>query len=147
MTKTTILPVVLCVCEVWSLTKKDGGRLMSFGKWIIRRLLYQRVTGGWRKLNNEGLSSLYSPPDSRAIKPRRQDGRYMYSEWVTQTRTNLRLEWLIGKDPLRRARRRWEDNIKWFLEKYGLGCGLNLSGWGYGPVASFCEPCYKNCVP
>ena len=28
-----------------------------------------------------------------------------------------------GKRPLRRPRRRWEDNIKMYLEEVGRGCG------------------------
>jgi hypothetical protein len=41
------------------------------------------------------------------------------------------------KRPVVRPRRRWEDNIREDLEK--IGCGLDLFGLGYGPVAGCCE--------
>jgi hypothetical protein len=44
-----------------------------------------------------------------------------------------------GKRPLRRPRRRWEDNIKMDLQKVGWGYGLDQAGSGQGQVASTCE--------
>jgi hypothetical protein len=50
---------------------------------------------------------------------------------------------LVGKPerkrPLKRPRHRWEDNIKMDLREIGLGCGLDSSGSGEGPVAGSCE--------
>jgi hypothetical protein len=46
-----------------------------FGNRVLRRIFGQRrdeVTGGWRKLHNEELHNLYSPPNIiRMIKSKR----------------------------------------------------------------------------
>jgi hypothetical protein len=62
--------------------------------------------GGWRRLLNEELHNLYVSPDIlRVIKPRRMSGAYnAYGREMS---------------PLRRPRRRWEDNIKMFLGETG----------------------------
>jgi hypothetical protein len=64
------MPVVLYGCETWSLTLREEHRLK-----VLRRIFGQKrdeVTGGWRKLHNEELHSLYSSPGIiRMIKSRR----------------------------------------------------------------------------
>jgi hypothetical protein len=82
------------------------------------------VTGGWRKLHNEELHSLYSSP-SRMIKSRRM-------RWVGHVtgmgakRNAYRI--LVGKPegkrPLGRPRHRWVDSIKINLREIGWG-GVN----------------------
>ena len=78
------------------------------------------VTGEWRKLHNEELSDLYSLPIIvRVVKSRRMrwagnvarmgEGRGVYRV-------------LMGKRPLGRPRRRWEDNIKMDPQEVGRGC-------------------------
>jgi hypothetical protein len=78
--------------------------------------------GSWRKLHNDELHSLYSSPNIvRVIKSRRMrwvghvarmgKGRGLYRVLV---------ERLEGKRPLRRPRRRWEDNIKMDLREIGI---------------------------
>jgi hypothetical protein len=42
-----------------------------------------------------------------------------------------------GKRPLGRPRRRWEDNIRMDLRE--IGCGLDSSGLGQGPVVAYYE--------
>jgi hypothetical protein len=73
--KTIILPVVLYGCENWSLTLKEGQRLRVFENRVLRRIFGPKrdeVTGGWRRLHNEELNDLYSPPNViRVIKSRR----------------------------------------------------------------------------
>jgi hypothetical protein len=72
--KNTILPVVLYVCETWSLTLKEEQRLRVFENRVLRIFAPKRdeMTGGWRKLHNEELHNLYSPPNIiRMIKSRR----------------------------------------------------------------------------
>jgi hypothetical protein len=62
---TIILPVVLCGCEIWSLTLRNEHRLMMFEDIVLRRIFGQRghkVTGGCRKLHNDELHNLYSSP-------------------------------------------------------------------------------------
>jgi hypothetical protein len=81
------------------------------------------VTGEWRRLHNEELNNLYSPPNIvRVIKSRRmrwvghvarmREGRGVYSILVGRHE---------GKRPLGRPKRRWEDNIKMDLRDLGWG--------------------------
>jgi hypothetical protein len=58
-------PVVLCGCETWSLTLREGHRLRVFENRVLRRIFGPKrdeVTGEWRKLHNEKLHNLYSSP-------------------------------------------------------------------------------------
>jgi hypothetical protein len=70
--KTTILPVVLYGCKIWSLTIRDMHRLRMFGNRVLRRIFGSKrdeMTGGWTQLLNEELYS--SPNVIRVIKLRR----------------------------------------------------------------------------
>jgi hypothetical protein len=73
--KTIILPVVLCVCETWSLMLRELRRLRVFENRVLRRIFGPKrdeVTGEWRKLHSGNLHNLYSSPDIiRQIKLRR----------------------------------------------------------------------------
>ena len=75
----------------------------------------------WRKLHNEVLSGLYSSPNIvREIKSRRM--RWAgHPVRMEQRRGVYRvvLGTPEGKRPLRRQRRRWEDNIKMDLQEVG----------------------------
>jgi hypothetical protein len=72
---TIILPVVLYVCETWSLTLWEEHRLRLFENRVLRRIFGPKrneVTGEWRKLHNEELRDLYfSPSITRIMKSRR----------------------------------------------------------------------------
>jgi len=99
-----------------------------FENRVLRRVFGHKrdeVTGEWRKLNNEELSDLYSLPNIvRVVKSRRMrwawhvarmgEGRGVYRVLVGKP---------DGKRPLRRPRRRWEDNIKMDLQEVGGSCG------------------------
>jgi hypothetical protein len=53
--KTTIFPVVLPECEIWSLTLREEHRLVMFENRVLRRIFGPKrdeATGGWRKLQN-----------------------------------------------------------------------------------------------
>jgi hypothetical protein len=73
--KTKVLPVVLYGYESWSLTLRDEHRLKVFENRMLRRIFGPKkneLKGGWRKLHNEELYNLYSPPNIiRMIKSRR----------------------------------------------------------------------------
>jgi hypothetical protein len=76
--RTIILPVVLYVCETWSLTLREEHRLGVFENKVLRRIFGPKrdeVTGEWRKVHNEEFHDLYSSPSIiRIIKRRRMRG-------------------------------------------------------------------------
>jgi hypothetical protein len=60
--KTIILPVVLYGRETWSLTLREEQRLRVFENRRLFGPKRDEETGNWRKLHNEELHNLYSPP-------------------------------------------------------------------------------------
>jgi hypothetical protein len=70
-----MFPVVLYGCETWSLTLREERRLKVYKNMVLRRIFGLKrteVTGGWRKLQNKKLHSLYSSRSIiRMIKSRR----------------------------------------------------------------------------
>jgi hypothetical protein len=81
------------------------------------------VTGGWRKLHNEGLHNFYSSPSIiTTIKSRKM--RWTGHVLRNGGRRNA-YKILVGKPegmrPLRRPRRRWKDNIKLDLSEIVWG--------------------------
>jgi hypothetical protein len=91
---------------------------------VLRRIFgpKREENGSWRKLHNDELHNLYSSPNIvRVIKSKRMrwaghmtrmgEGRVVYRILVE------RPEW---RRPLRRPRRRWEDNIKMDLREIGI---------------------------
>jgi hypothetical protein len=121
--RTIILPVVLHGCETLSLTVREEHKLMVFENRVLRRISQPKsdgVTGGWRKVHNEELHSLYSLSSTiRIIKSRRM-------RWAGEKNNMYRL--LVGKPEgrsLGRPRHRWIDNIKIYL----LEIGLSVVDW------------------
>jgi hypothetical protein len=124
--RTIILTVVLYGCETWSLILREERRLREFENRVLRRIFgpeKDEVTGVWRKLHNEEFHDLYSSPTIVwVVKSRRlrwvgnvahmREGRVVYRVLVGK---------LEGKRPLGRPRRRWEDNIKAYLQEVGCG--------------------------
>jgi hypothetical protein len=99
-------------------------RLRVFENKVLRKIFgpKREEDGSWRKLHNDELHSLYSPPNIvRVIKLRRMrwgghvarmgEGRGAYKVLVGRPE---------GKRPLERPRRRWEDNIKMNLREIGI---------------------------
>ena len=70
--RATVLSVVLCGCETWSLVLREEHRLRVFENGVLRRIFGPKkdeVAGKWRKLHNEELNVLYfSPNIVRVIK-------------------------------------------------------------------------------
>jgi hypothetical protein len=104
---------------------REERRLRVFENTVLRRIFRpsrDEVTGDWRKLHNEELNDLYSPPSIvRVIRSRRTrwagkvahmgERRGVYRDLVGKPE---------GKRPLGRTRHRWEDDIKMDLSGYGL---------------------------
>jgi hypothetical protein len=96
-----------------------------FENRVLRRIFgpnRDEVTGGWRKLHNEGLRDLYSSPSIVGIiKLRRMRWMRLVAR-IGEKRNAYRI--LVGKPegkrPLGRPRRRWVDNIM----------DLGEVGWG-----------------
>jgi hypothetical protein len=99
-------------------------RLRVFENRVLRRIFGPKREGdrSWRTLHNDELHSLYSSPNIvRVIKSRRMrwaghvartgEGRGVYRVLIGRPE---------GKTPLRRPRRRWEDNIKMDLREIGI---------------------------
>jgi hypothetical protein len=81
----------------------------------------EEVAGGWRRLHNEELHNLYASPHIlKVIKSRRMKwvGHIARMEEMKNAYTILVGE-PEGKKPLRRPRRRWEDNIRTDLKEIG----------------------------
>ena len=90
------MPVVLYGCETWSLTLREERKA-----GVFRRIFGPKrdeVTREWRKLHNEELNDLYCSPNIVGV----------YRVLVGKHK---------GKKPLGRPRRRWEDNIKLYLQE------------------------------
>ena len=87
--------------------------LRVFENRVLRRVFGPKrdeVTGEWRKLHNE---------ESRRMRwaghvARMGEGRGVHRVLVGKPE---------GKRPLRRTRRRWDDNIKMDLQEVGGSCG------------------------
>jgi hypothetical protein len=120
--KTIILPVVLYVCETWSLMLREEHRLRVFENRVLRRIFGPKrdeVTGCWRKLHNEELHGLYSSPGTvRVIKARMMRwAGHVACMGEVRAAYNILVGRPEGRRPLGRPRHRWEDNIKMDLGK------------------------------
>ena len=78
--------------------------------------------GEWRSLHNEELHSLYHSPNIvRVIKSRRLRWAGHIVRMVEgRSAFNILTCKHIGKRPLGRPRRRWEDNIRMGLKEKGV---------------------------
>jgi hypothetical protein len=109
--------VVLYGCETLSLTLREEHRLRVFENRALRRIFGRKrdeMTGGWRKLYNEGLHGLYSSPSIiRVIKARSMGwAGHVARTGEVRGAYNILVRRPEGRKPLGRPRRRWEDNIK-----------------------------------
>jgi hypothetical protein len=103
---------------------REERRLRVSEKRVLRKVFGTKrdeVTGEWRKLCKEELNDLYSLPNIvRVVKSRRmrwaghvarmKEDRGVHRELLGKPE---------GKRPLGRPSRRWEDNIKVYLQEVG----------------------------
>jgi len=95
---------------------REEHRLTVFENTVLRRIYGtgREKDGSWRKLHNDELQSLYSSLNIvKVIKSRRirraghvartGEGRGVYRILLWRTE---------GNRPMRRSRRRWEDNLR-----------------------------------
>jgi hypothetical protein len=102
---------------------------------VLRRIFGLKgdeVTGERRRLHNEKLYDLYSSPD---IIPVIKSKRLRWTEHVVCMGDGRGVYRILvgrpdGKNPLRRPRHRWEDNIKMDLQEVGWGHELDCSRSG-----------------
>jgi hypothetical protein len=126
--RTIIFPVVLYGCETWSLSLREERRLRVFENRVLRREFGSKrdeATGEWRKLHIDELNDLYPLPNIvRMVKSRRMRWAGHVAHMGEETGVHRVLVGKPeGKKPLRRPRRRWEDNIKMDVQEVGEGCG------------------------
>ncbi|KAJ4450395.1 hypothetical protein ANN_01819 [Periplaneta americana] len=119
-----VIPVALYGCETWTLTLREEQRLRVFENKFLRKIFGAKrdeVTGEWRKLHNAELHALYSSPDIiRNIKSRRlRWAGHVARIGESRNAYTVLVERSEEKRPLRRPRRRWEDNIKMDLREVG----------------------------
>jgi hypothetical protein len=103
--------------------------LRVFENRLLRRIFGPKrdeVTGGWRKLHNEELRSLYSSPSIiTMIKSRRMRwAGHVARMGEKRNAYRILVEKPEGKRPLGRPRRKWVNNIKIDLTEMGW-CGLD----------------------
>jgi hypothetical protein len=105
---------------------REEHRLRVFENRVLRRIFGPKrdeVTGEWRKLHNEELHNLYSSSDiNRQVNSRRMrwaghvarmgEERKVYKVLVRKP---------VGRRPLGRPRRGWEDGIRIDLRETGFG--------------------------
>ena len=103
-----------------------------FENRVLRRVFGPKrdeVIGEWRKLHNEELSDLYSLPNIvRVVKSRRMKWAG-HTECMGEKRGIYRVlvGKPVGKRPLGRPRRRWEDKLRWIFWKWDVGVWTGLT--------------------
>ena len=110
----------------WHLRRNAGRGCLRIG--LLRGVFGPKrfeVTGEWRKLHKEELNNLYSLPSIvRVVKSRRMRwAGHVARKGEDRGVHKVLLGKSEGKRSLRRPRRRWEDNIKIYLQEVGGGRG------------------------
>jgi len=79
------------------------------------------VTGEWGKLHNGELNDLYCSPNFLRMTRTMSWAGHVVRMVRGETCTGFWWGKTEGKGPLGRPRRRWEDNIKIYLQEVGCG--------------------------
>jgi hypothetical protein len=116
--------------ETSSLTLREERRPRVSDLRVLRRIFRSKrdeLTGEWRRLLNEELNYLYCLRNVRVIKSIRMrwagnmarmgEGRDLYRFSVAKP---------DGQRPLGRTRRRWEENIKMYIQEVRWGRWMGL---------------------
>jgi hypothetical protein len=84
--------------------------------------------GGWRRLHDDKLLTLYASPNIIGVIISRRMGWAGHIARVEEMRNAFKIFVikLEGKRPLRKPRRRWDDNIRMNLREI---CGYVLMLW------------------
>jgi len=145
MSRTITLSVVLYGCEIWSLKRREKGRVRLFENKVLRRIFGPKrdeVTGEWRKLHNEELNDLYSSSNIvRVIKSRRMRLAMQVAR-MGKRRGAYRV--LVGEPEWERDH--LEDPSvhrriisRWIFRMWDAGHGLDSSISGQGQVVDCCK--------
>ena len=120
----------LACCFVWVrnfVARIEGDtKLRAFENGVLRRVFgpkMDEVKWEWRKLHNEELNDLYSSPSIVLMTKSRRMRLVGHVARMGERRGVHRI--MVGKPewkrPLGRLRRRWENNIKIYLQEVGCG--------------------------
>jgi len=112
--RTIILPVVLYVCETWSVTLREKRRLRVSESRVLMGIFVPKrdeVTGEWRKVHNEELNVLLPAQYCASDKTKKNEMGWAFSAYGGGVYRVL-IAKPEGRRPLGRPRRRWKDNIK-----------------------------------
>jgi hypothetical protein len=107
------MPNTLCVCPT------------VFEYRVLRRIFGPKrdeVTGGWGTLHNEELHGLYSSPSIVSVIKARKMRWAGHVARMGEVRDayNILIGKPLGRRPLGRPRRGWEDNLEMNLEEIGF---------------------------
>jgi len=120
--RTIILPIVLYGYETWSLKLKEELRLRVFENRVLRRIFRPKrdeVKEEWGKVHSEELNDLHFSPNNILVIKSRIMRLVGHVARMGERRGAYRvlIGKPVGKRPLGRPRRRFEDNIKMDLEE------------------------------
>jgi hypothetical protein len=117
-----------------SLVFGEEHRLRVYETRVLRRIFGPKsdeIIGSWREDNNKEPYDLYSLPSINVTIQSSSIQLAGHVERMGQKMSAVR--YLVGKPetkrPLGKLRCRWEESVKWILEKENGGCGQDTDQW------------------